>query len=326
MPLAHNSVADKVGLSLTLSPWQVRKAAQSDYIDILAVTRPEYKLDTVLTILFSILCSTGVLIVFKLLGQIKANSSHTIFLSYLVSAVFGLSLLPVTFNGIHPIWFFAAALEGISFFAVFHLIARSTALSGVAFTGVASKMSVVIPITIGLLFLSESGNAFIFIGILLGLAAVCCTVSDNIKTTYWHWPVLVFLGAGLIDASFKLFQVWGLAEQHFPAFIVTTFACAFATGIVMYLIKGEKSIALPSLMAGAVLGLLNLGTVYFLMNALAIDSLESAVVYALNNFGIVLMSMIVAIAIFRETISKRGYAGIALAFSSIVCLYASQVR
>ena len=73
--------------------------------------------------------------------------------------------------------------------------------------------------------------------------------------------MLVFIGTGLIDASFKVFQDWGLHENLFPAFIVSIFAFAFVTGILRYLFADRSRIALNSALAGLVLGLLNLGTV-----------------------------------------------------------------
>ena len=282
-------------------------------------------------ILFSILCSTGILILFKLISQYKVVTSHTILISYAVSALSGWFILPTSFSNFQSIWIVVAAFEGVAFYAVFHLMARSTALSGITFTGLASKMSVVIPISVGLLFLSETGSGLIFTGILLGLVAVVLTIeksdeSSNELSSAWIWPVLVFVGTGLIDASFKMFQVWGLHENQFPAFIIFIFSFAFVTGILRYIFADRSRIVSNSVLAGLVLGLLNLGTVYFLMRALAIPSLQSTLVYALNSFGIVLMSMLVAIGLFRERVSKKGYVGIAMAVTSILFLYLAHTQ
>lgn len=187
-------------------------------------------------------------------------------------------------------------------------------------------MSVIVPIAIGLMFLGDSGSLFVFSGVFLGLLAVFLTIGDNLNTKNWIWPTLVFLGTGAIDASFKLFQVWGLTETNFPAFIVCIFSFAFLTGLSRYFFTTRERITTLSLLAGLGLGLLNLGTVYFLMKALAIPSFDSTVVYALNSFGIVLASMLVAIVIFRESVSTRAYVGIVMAFASIASIYLSHAR
>lgn len=282
-----------------------------------------------IAIVLSILCSTGVLILFKLIPRFAADTSHTIFISYAVSGLAGLIILPVQFpnvlQGLATQWFIFAAIEGAAFYVVFQVIARSASVSGIAFTGLASKMSVIIPITIGLLFLGDAKDIFVIVGVALGLVAVVLSVSGRVDIASWQWPVLVFLGTGVIDASFKLFQVWGLPESQFPSFIILIFSFAFLTGLITYLVIDRSAIALGSFLAGFVLGLLNLGTVYFIMKALATANLDSTWVYALNSFGIVLMSMLVAITIFKESISKMGYAGVAVAIMSILSLTLSHV-
>ncbi len=258
-----------------------------------------------------------------------ADTSHTICISYAASAVTGLMILPVVpsaiLDGLATRWFVFAAIEGAAFYAVFQLIARSTTVSGIAFTGLASKMSVVIPITIGLLFLGDDKDLFVVAGVLLGLVAIVLSVSGRVDIASWQWPVFVFLGTGFIDASFKLFQVWGLPESQFPSFIILIFAFAFLTGMLTYLIVDRGRIVRGSYLAGFILGLLNLGTVHFIMKALAISNLDSTWVYALNSFGIVLMSMVVALVVFKESISKTGYAGIAVAVLSIFSLSLSRI-
>ncbi len=63
-----------------------------------------------------------------------------------------------------------------------------------------------------------------------------------------------------------------------------------------------------SLMSGVALGLANLGTVYFLLKALSQPEWESSIVYPLNNFGIVLLSTVTAIVVFRERLQlSYGY-------------------
>jgi len=63
--------------------------------------------------------------------------------------------------------------------------------------------------------------------------------------------------------------------------------------------------------------------VYFLLKALAQPSWESSIVYPLNNFGIVLVSTVVAVVLFRERLTKATGLSLCAAASSIVLLYAA---
>jgi len=271
-------------------------------------------------IVLCILASTGILITFKLLEQYGANTAHSILINYAVAALVSISLFSVTINTLFSVWSLFAALEGIAFFAVFHLMARSAKISGVAFTGVASKMSVVIPITIGLVFLNETKNTPVILGIVLGLSAVLLSASDSKLPVSWKWPLMVFLGSGIIDASFKLYQVWGLSEEMYPGFIAVIFLFAFLSGAIHYIFGKHRSIQPNSMLAGAILGLLNFATVYFLLMALATPSFDSTFVYASNSFGVVISAALVGWLLFKEQITVRGCTGITLAVLSIVSL------
>lgn len=267
------------------------------------------------------MCSVCVLVVFKLCDQRGISSRKVIVVSYLVSALAGFIVFASELNSSYSRWLIPAALEGIAFYVVFRLISKSAQSSGISVTSVASKMSVLIPIFIGIFILDELVNSLIMIGILVGLVAVYLTVGSDIETKGWIWPFLVFIGSGCIDSSFKLIQVWGLAEAEFPMFVTTIFTFAFLFSFVHLLLTKDRKINFSHVSSGLVLGLSNLGTVYFLLLALAIPSLDSVFVYSLTNFGVVVVATLVAVLVFRESINTKAQAGLSLAAMSILILH-----
>lgn len=271
-------------------------------------------------VILCILASTGILIIFRLLERFGAETSQAILVNYAVSAIASLIIFSVELKTLVSYWSIPAAIEGIAFYGVFHLMAKSANTSGIAFTSIASKMSVVIPITIGLVFLGETKNLLVYTGIVLGLLAVLLSAGQAQIPSSWRWPLLVFIGSGLIDASFKLYQVWGLTQDQYPSFIAVIFLFAFMTSLAHQLFKKPLKFSTGSLTLGAALGFLNLGTVYFLMRALAVPSFDSTMVYASNSFGVVLCSTLAGLFLFRESINLKGYAGILLAVLSIASL------
>jgi len=182
-------------------------------------------------------------------------------------------------------------------------------------------MSVVIPICIGVLFLQESVNALKLLGIAAGIAAVFLSAGNSVKVSDWKWPVLVFLGSGVIDASFKLFQVWGVTEAKFPELITTIFSFAFLTGVIHHTISTDRSVNSKSVIGGIALGVTNLGSIFFILKALAQPNWESSVIYPINNFGAVVASTLVALLLFGEKLSPRGVVGVLLAVASIGLLF-----
>jgi uncharacterized membrane protein len=77
-----------------------------------------------------------------------------------------------------------------------------------------------------------------------------------------------------------------------------------------------------TLLSGVLMGLANFGSLYFLINALNELSLNNSIVFALNNTGVVLMSVIIALSLFRERISIVNKVGIALSIVTFGVLIA----
>ena len=272
-------------------------------------------------LILSIIASTLILIIFRSMQHFGANTRHSITTSYLVSAATGFFLFAPEIPGITTPWFWPAAIEGAFFYFVFQLMARTTQTNGVAVASIATKMSVVIPVCIGVLLLHESVTFFKVLGIMTGIVAVLLSVNRDLQVKDWKWPLLVFLATGAIDSSFKLFQVWILTEQQFPAFITTIFSFAFITGLLHHLASGGGRIALNSLTSGVALGIANFGTVYFVLKALAQPQWESSTIFPINNIGVVALSTLVAILVFRERLSRRGWIALGLAVLSIGLLF-----
>lgn len=272
-------------------------------------------------IVASILASTTILILFRWMAGSSAVTRHAIVVGYLTSAVAGATLFDVDWQFISQQWFWFAALEGAAFYLVFRMMAVTTEQAGITVASIATKMSVVIPTLIGILALGESVNLLKISGLVFGMVAVLLAAGSRVSVKQWMLPVLVFLSTGLIDSSFKLFQVWGLTDAQFPGFVITIFGFAFIAATVHHCLLPDRQINRVSLGSGVLLGLANLGTVYFVLKALAQPGWESSVVFPLNNFGIVLASTVTAIVLFAEKPNKTTWLSLGAAVVSIVLLY-----
>ena len=274
-------------------------------------------------LLLSIVASTAVLIVFRWMQDNGANTRHAITVNYFAASLTGtLFFLPSAAIGSEP-WFWPAAFMGLIFYLVFRVMARTAQVNGVAAAGIATKMSVVLPVGVGLLFLGEELNALKIIGLLTGLVAVVLTAGKGKEVNQWKWLALAFLGTGFIDSSLKLFQVWWLTDDEFPALITTIFLFAFTVGAGHHMILPNRKIGFASVRSGVLLGAINFGTVYFILHALATPNWDSSLIFPLNNFGVVAMSTLAGVWIFRERLSAKGWTGLVLAALSILLLYKS---
>ena len=96
---------------------------------------------------------------------------------------------------------------------------------------------------------------------------------------------------------------------------------AFITGLFVLgfqAVKGTLKITFKNIIAGVALGVPNYFSIYFLIQALRGNGLESSTVFTINNVAIVMFSTILGIVIFKEKLIPKNWLGVALAIISII--------
>jgi len=78
--------------------------------------------------------------------------------------------------------------------------------------------------------------------------------------------------------------------------------------------------SINTLLGGSLLGIVNYGSLYYLIAALNSSGFKSSVVFSMVNIGIVSLSLIFGLFIYKEKISKLNYLGIGLSFIAIIIL------
>ena len=131
----------------------------------------------------------------------------------------------------------------------------------------------------------------------------------------------MFLGSGVIDTSVKYIETTYLAANGIPIFSATIFGCAALIGTIILIFKSLKkdfTFDVKSLIGGIILGIVNYGSIYFLLKALQFEGLESSSIFTVNNVAIVMLSTIVGLILFKEHIFKKNWIGISIAIISIL--------
>ncbi len=276
-----------------------------------------------------ILSSSFLMVVFKITARRKMDTYNVIVINYIVASLLGflISGFP-TRETFTSNWLVFAIIIGILFIVVFLLIAYSTKVSGIALTTVAVKMSVILPILFSIFYFSEDISFLKVIGIILAMIAVYLTVhkkqDHNItKRIAIILPVLLFLGSGTIDSLIKYTQATFLQEDSTIMFTSVLFTIAAICGI-LYSPLRKKSFAAyfrkDILVSGTILGIINFGSLYGIVMALESNVFDSSVLFGINNIGIVVLSVILALALFREELTLRNKAGIILSVITIILL------
>ena len=279
-------------------------------------------------LLLSITASTLIFIIFKLLDKFKINTLQAIVVNYFTACLFGIWSYDQPLNVseiLESKWLFGAIGLAFLFIAVFNVMALTAQRNGISVVSVASKMSVIIPVIFGIYAYNEGVGAQKIIGIILALIAVYLT-SVRPKTTSnlakgLLLPILLFFGSGIIDTSIKYIETTYISENGIPIFSATIFAFSFIIGLVILIyrsIKKSMKFPLKAIVAGSVLGIVNYFSIYYLLKALNHESLESSTLFTVNNVAIVMVSTLLGLLVFKESISKTNWFGIVLAIISIV--------
>lgn len=282
-------------------------------------------------LLISICISSFLFVIFKLFEVFKINTLQAIIVNYLVAASLGfyLSDLPVSPGEIAgKSWFYGSFLLGILFIVVFNLMALTSQRNGLSVASVASKMSLVVGVLFGILYYGESANYIKVIGIVLALIAVyLASAKENQsikKKSSLLFPLLVFLGSGCIDTSLKFFETEYVEEGGVPIFSATIFAFAFLFGLlflIVKIVKGDFKFQVKNILGGILLGVPNYFSIVYLLKALNAEGMESSTAFTVNNVGIVVLSTLLGLVLFREKISLKNVLGVLIAILSVYLVF-----
>ncbi|MCK8523984.1 EamA family transporter [Aquimarina sp. D1M17] len=279
-------------------------------------------------LLLSILASSLIFIIFKLFSKYNVDTLQAIIINYIVASISGIIAYsePVNLTTISEEgWFFGAMILGVIFISVFNLMAITTQKNGLSVAAVATKMSLVIPILFGIFMYKESTEVLKIIGIIVALIAVYLTSMKStggvsINKNNLIFPILVFIGSGIIDTSLKYFETNHVAQNDVPIFSASIFGFAAIVGIITLVYKSITSnlrLSIKNVIAGIGLGVPNYFSIYFLIKALRHDNIDSSTIFTVNNVAVLIVSTIAGILLFREKLSLRNWIGIVLAMVSI---------
>jgi len=284
----------------------------------------------VLWLILSILSSFFIVLTFKFLQQKRMRLYPVVVLNYFSASALGFILNDIDFSFrmfTEGSWFIPSLIIGVLLIIMFWLIGFSTQRAGVAVTTVSNKMSVIIPVVFSIVYYTEPLPATKVIGIIAAVTSVFLSVykkrSQSFSAEQIYLPVLLFLGVGLIDALIKYSQQDLLGDGEIPLFTAASFGIAGLTGVIVSFVNGSRLryfLEPRTLTTGLLLGVANFGSIYFLILALEYSGIDSSIIYAVNNMGIIALSIVAAAAFFKETVTAINWTGFALAFVAIILL------
>ena len=285
-------------------------------------------------IIFTTITFSMMLILFKYFEVFGVNNLQAIIVNYITAG--SMAIASCYMNGIvfspaelvSSDYTAPAIIIGVLFIITFNLLAFSTQKVGIAITTVANKMSMIVPVIVGVYFFGEEKTFLKFVGILLAIIAIYFSSTSGGKLSfnkkYIFLIFLVFLGQGLADSTLSWAEGKKLVgpSENQAFFIVIFFSAAiFGSFYLMFehFIKAHK-LKFKNILWGVMLGVPNFFALHFFMNALKGNVLESSQIFPIVNMGVIVLTAVSGIILFRQKLSTSNWYGILLAVVAIALI------
>ncbi len=279
-------------------------------------------------LLFSVLSSTILLLTFKFAEKLSVDIFRVVVINYFVAAILGILLDSSGTNILSFIetdWFLGAVLLGVLFIIMFNVIGYSAQKIGITGTSIANRMSMIIPISFSIFYYDEGMHFWKGVGIVLAVLAVFLTVyrkqKGKIDVRFIYLPLALFFGGGFIDTIVKYMQEEYINPEQLEIFSSFIFAISGIIGVVLSVVKrlSIRSFLRPQVLGvGAVLGVFNFGSLFFIVLALEENYFDSSIVFAINSVAILGLAILFSRILFNEKLTTINWAGVILSFLTII--------
>ena len=281
-------------------------------------------------IIITISTFSSMVMLFKYFEKINVNNLQAISANYFTAGILSIIFLPNTFEfdkinySNTTLFFVLAFIVGLLFVLTFNLYAHGAQKIGVTPSTIANKMSMIIPIIIGLILLNEEVTFNKILGISFAFVAIFLSSTGDRKYSlnknHLIIIVLLFIGQGLADGILNWAQKFILNGSNMNLFFAVTFLAAGFTGLlfVFFKLSSQKvKIEPKSIIWGIVLGIPNYLTLLYFVKSLKSELFSSSEIFPIINIGVIIFCTILSIILFRERVSVYNWLGVILGVFSI---------
>ena len=271
------------------------------------------------------------IMLFKYFEKIGVNNLIAITLNYFTAGILALSSY-LTENSIYELrnninlnLLIIGLIVGGLFVITFNLYAYSAQKIGITLSTVSNKMSMVIPILIGIILFKEEITFFKILGIFLALGAIVFSSKEDKKSkklskTNIIILFLLFIGQGLADGILNWGQRNILNSENMNLFFTMIFLSAgFAGGLYsIFKIKTSNLVMdKKSIFWGITLGIPNYLTLLYFIRSLKNELFSSYQVFPIVNIGVIVMCTILSVIIFKEKVTIFKWIGVGFGILAI---------
>lgn len=282
-------------------------------------------------LILSMITNAALYWLFKYFEKIEARIFETIVFNYVVAFGCGIFLVPDLKSAVEssltlPIWSISGMAMGALFISVFYFMAITARKAGIALATLSSKMSLVLGVVL-FSFVGKGELTWITIlALLIAMTGLYFFSVDGRTRFKWNmltYPILLLLGSTAVDFSIAFFQGFTANDNERALFTCMPFFGAGIIGLMILvygLIINKKPFPKKELLTGITLGLVNYGSIYFLIELYSSGWLPEHVILPVNNLGVLIISALGALWLFSEKLNRRKIQGLVLCVLALILL------
>ena len=282
-------------------------------------------------LIFSVITNAAIYWLFKYFERIEAKIFETIVFNYIIAFTCGIFFVPNLNEALHsavefPIWSLAGLIMGSLFISVFYFMAITAKKSGIAMATLSSKMSLVLAVIV-LAFLGKGEitllKAVALVIAIFGLYLFSVDRKSKFNKDMLLYPVILMLGSTSVDFSIAYFQGFTTNQNELSLFTCMPFMGAGIIGLSILFYKmifKKESFPLKELGTGTLLGLVNYGSIFFLVELYHSGWMPESTILPVNNLLVLVIGSIGAVFIFKEKLNRRKIQGLVICLLSLILL------
>ncbi|MCU0327504.1 MAG: hypothetical protein MUE53_00800 [Chitinophagales bacterium] len=280
----------------------------------------------------SIVLTGGLLLILRFFSNLKLNLLQAIVSNYFTAFLLGfilklseISLKSDLIFSSFTYYHVGAIISGTLFFVSFSFASKANQIIGTSTTALMFKLSLIIPILIGIFWLGQPYHKFNLLGIMLTFVSIFLIFADKslqLTRQSINMALLLLILSGVSDGLIQLSAHYFPIENQSGLTPVFMFLFSFLSGFLYLLATNREKYDARSFQYGIFLGVVN----YFSLDHLIIGltelqkTLSSFVIYSTYSIGVILVTILGAILFFKEKISLQKFIGILIAIISIVAM------
>lgn len=285
-------------------------------------------------LILGIAAGISVGVIFKLVGSrnvdrltfITTNYAAAGLTAFAVLSIGGADLNVTSDRGLITF----GAIGGIVYISGFMVFSWAVQVIGVAIVIGVLRTSIVLAFLASWLVWGEHPSGAQFFGMFMAVAAFFMISRLEKPATETTGPsrrmqfivlAILFFNVGAVDISLKAFNEWFVDDFDLTVCAWLIFSSAAAYGVVTIAVRGLAKNRWPDLLSiqwGVLLGIVNFGSIDFLVRAL--DVLPGTFVLPVNGIVGTIGAALLGVMVWREHLSGLNWVGIGMAATALVLL------